>query len=248
MSLDDVRTRIEYVNGWSVAVIELGERMDVLSSCFLNGGLRDTATMVIIQVDPDYHSDPVKDARAVLEELKLPEDTVCFMTAAEVYRVFTVERVNHNGYDCLALVTAGLSNHVVAGDEITDWEERKKVSVQRHRMIAELHPPGTINIIGIVSEPMTDAAKVNSLIPITEAKSAAMHDLGYEETGTTSDAIAIVCPKEGKMQSYAGTGYGFGLSLAKAVRSAVRKALIKRYDFPVGMSEDKIRELRSRYE
>ncbi len=249
MSLDGIRTRIEYVDGWSVAVIEFDERMDVLSSCFLNGGLTDTSTMVIIQVDPEYFDDPVADAKKVLEALKLPSDTVCFMTAAEVYRVFTTEMVNHDGYDCLALVTAGLSNHVVAGEEILDWDKRKIISKERHRRIAELYPPaGTINIIGVVSEPMTDAAKVNAFIPITEAKSAAMHDLGYRETGTTSDAIAIVCPKKGKVQNYAGTGFGFGLSLAKAVRSAVRKSLIKRLDFPVDMSDDEIAELRRKYE
>ena len=247
VSLDGVRTRIEYVNGWSVAVIEFDERMDVLSSCFLNGGKAETSTIVIIQVDPDYHHDPVGDARKVLDELGLPDDTVCFMTAAEVYRVFTEERVNHNDYDCLALVTAGLSNQVVAGEEILDWDERKKLSAKRHKLIADLYPPGTINIIGVVSEPMTDAAKVNSFIAMTEAKSAAMHDLGYRETGTTSDAIAIVCPKEGNIQSYAGTGFGFGLSLAKAVRSAVRKALIKRHDFPVDMKEEEMEELRRRY-
>ena len=248
MSLDDIRTRIEYVDGWSVAVIELNQRMDVLSSCFLNGGLTDTSTIVIIQVDPDYFHDPVADAKKILDALSLPPDTVCFMTAAEVYRVFTIERVNHNGYDCLALVTAGLSNQVVAGEEILDWEERKKLSAKRHKLIADLYPPGTINIIGVVSEPMTDSAKVNSFIAMTEAKSAAMHDLGYRETGTTSDAIAIVCPKEGKIQTYAGTGFGFGLSLAKAVRSAVRKSLIKRHDFPIDMNDEGIAELRRRYE
>ena len=248
MSLDDIRTRIEYVDGWSVAVIELSERMDVLSSCFHNGGLTDTENIVIIQVHPDYCSDdPVKDAQKVLEKLGLPPDTVCFMTAAEVYQVFTVERVNHKGFDCLALVTAGLSNQVVAGEEITDWEERKKISVIRHNLIAELYPPGTINIIGVVSQPMTDPAKVNSFIAMTEAKSAAMHDLGYKETGTTSDAIAIVCPKNGEVQHYAGTGFGFGLSLAKAVRSAVRKSLIKRHDFPIDMNDEEIEELRRRY-
>ena len=249
MSLDGVKTRIEYVDGWSVAVIEFDERMDVLSSCFLNGGFAETSTMVIIQVDPEYFHDPVADAKKVLEELKLPSDTVCFMTAAEVYQVFTKERVNHNGYDCLALVTAGLSNQVVAGEEILDWDQRKILSKERHKRIAELYPPaGTINIIGVVSEPMTDSAKVNAFIPITEAKSAAMHDLGYKETGTTSDAIAIVCPKKGNVQNYAGTGFGFGLSLAKAVRSAVRKSLIKRLDFPVDMSEAEIAELRRKYE
>ena len=249
MSLDGVKTRIEYVDGWSVAVIEFDERMDVLSSCFLNGGFAETSTMVIIQVDPEYFHDPVADAKKVLEELKLPSDTVCFMTAAEVYQVFTKERVDHNGYDCLALVTAGLSNQVVAGEEILDWDKRKVLSKERHKKIAELYPPaGTINIIGVVSEPMTDSAKVNAFIPITEAKSAAMHDLGYRETGTTSDAIAIVCPKKGNVQSYAGTGFGFGLSLAKAVRSAVRKSLIKRLDFPVDMSDAEIAELRRKYE
>ena len=248
MSLDGVKTRIEYVDGWSVAVIEFDERMDVLSSCFLNGGFVETSTMAIIQVDPEYFHDPVADAKKVLEKLRLPSDTVCFMTAAEVYQVFTKERVNHNGYDCLALVTAGLSNQVVAGEEILDWDQRKILSKERHKRIAELYPPGTINIIGVVSEPMTDSAKVNAFIPITEAKSAAMHDLGYKETGTTSDAIAIVCPKKGNVQNYAGTGFGFGLSLAKAVRSAVRKSLIKRLDFPVDMSEAEIAELRRKYE
>lgn len=249
MSLDGIKTRIEYVDGWSVAVIEFDERMDVLSSCFLNGGFAETSTIVIIQVDPEYFHDPIADAKKVLETLKLPSDTVCFMTAAEVYQVFTKERVNHNGYDCLALVTAGLSNQVVAGEEILDWDQRKILSNERHKRVAELYPPaGTINIVGVVSEPMTDSAKVNAFIPITEAKSAAMHDLGYEETGTTSDAIAIVCPKKGNIQNYAGTGFGFGLSLAKAVRSAVRKSLIKRLDFPVDMSEAEIAELRRKYE
>ena len=249
MSLDGIKTRIEYVDGWSVAVIEFNERMDVLSSCFLNGGFAETSTIVIIQVDPEYFHDPIADAKKVLETLKLPSDTVCFMTAAEVYQVFTKERVNHNGYDCLALVTAGLSNQVVAGEEILDWDQRKILSNERHKRVAELYPPaGTINIVGVVSEPMTDSAKVNAFIPITEAKSAAMHDLGYEETGTTSDAIAIVCPKKGNIQNYAGTGFGFGLSLAKAVRSAVRKSLIKRLDFPVDMSEAEIAELRRKYE
>ena len=140
--------------------------------------------MVIIQVDPEYFHDPVADAKKVLEELKLPSDTVCFMTAAEVYQVFTKERVNHKGYDCLALVTAGLSNQVVAGEEILDWDQRKILSKERHKTIAELYPPaGTINIIGVVSEPMTDSAKVNAFIPITEAKSAAMQLCGLSGQG-----------------------------------------------------------------
>ena len=247
MSLDDIRTRIEYVDGWSVAVIELNQRMDILSSCFLNGGLTDTSTIVIIQVHPEYYNNPVEDAKAVLKELKLPSDTVCFMTAAEVYHVFTVERVNYNGYDCLALVTAGLSNQVVAGEEILDWEKRKILSKGRHDLIAELYPPaGTINIIGIVSEPMTDSAKVNSFIAMTEAKTAAMNDLGYKETGTTSDAIAIVTPI-GQDSNYAGTGSYVGIAMCRAVKAGVCKALIIRDDFPEDVDNDRRESIRAQF-
>ena len=247
MTLDDIRSRVEFIEGTSVAVIDLGERMECLSSCFLNGGSVTTEHIIIIQVRPDYSDDPIEGARHFLKVLGLPDDTVCFMTAAEVYRVFTVERTECYGFDGIAFVTAGLSNHIVAGEELTDWEERSKIARRKHENIAKLYPPGTINTICITSRPLTEAAKVNAFIPMVEAKSAAMHDLGFKETGTTSDAMAILCPMEGERESYAGTGYGFGLALAKAVRAAVRRSLILRYDFPEGISQEQEDELRRRY-
>lgn len=245
MILESVRTRFEETEGFPVAIIGFDERLDVLSSCLLNGGAAETSTMAIIQVPPGYDSEPVGDAKRILDTLELPDDTVCFMTAAEIRHVLTVVRDDRYGFDCMAIVTAGLSNQVVAGEEMTDWEDRMRISEERRSALTR--KAGTINIIGIVSRPLTDSAKVNSLISMTEAKTAALNDLGYKETGTTSDAIAIVCPKEGRTESYAGTGYGFGLSLARAVRSSVRKALIKRDDFPIDMEDGKKEDLRRRY-
>ena len=92
--------RIEYVNDYPVAIIVFDERVEILSSCVSNGGLRETDTIIIMQVDSTYnHDDPQVDIDHVIEQLDLPEDTVSFMTAAEVegmevgreYRAFPVE-------------------------------------------------------------------------------------------------------------------------------------------------------------
>ena len=150
----------------------------------------------------------------------------------------------YDGYQARAIATAGLSNQVVAGDILENYEERHRISMERRNRL--MHA-GTINIIGISEIPLTDAAKVNSIIAMTEAKTAAMNDLGFKETGTTSDAIAIVCSKEGERVNYAGTGFGVGIALARSVRDAVRRCLIKRGDFPYDMSDEESKELKRRY-
>ena len=237
--------RIEYVSDYPVAVIEFKEKVEILSSCVSNGGLRETDTVIIMQVGSRYDNEnPQTDIDKVIEILKLPEDTVAFMTAAEVDRVISDVSVSFEGNSARAIARAGLSNQVIAGDIITDYEERYRISEKRRQALKHA---GTINIIGISDVPFTDAAKVNAVIAMTEAKSAAMHDLGFRETGTTSDAIAVICPKNGERVNYAGTGFGIGIALARSVRDAVRKCLIKRGDFPYDMCEEDCDRLRRRY-
>lgn len=229
------------------AIIELGERMEIMSSCLLNGGMQITDTVAIFQVPFDYDcSDPIDDAKNNLSRLGLPADTACFMTAAEVDCVLSKRRCDHKGFGCLAVTTAGLGNHVIAGDELVDFENKRKLFGNRNGDRFKFRP-GTINTVGIVSRPLSDSAKINTLIAMVEAKSAAMGDLGFKETGTTSDSIALICPAEGERDVFSGTGYGFGLSLAKAVRAAVRESIIKRGNFPPDMSEKKKKELEAMY-
>jgi len=213
----------------ATAVVYLTERMEVLSSAPSNGGHTITDTLFIMQVPHNYICpDYLLDIARVKKMFDLPDDSVGFITAAEVKYVFSVAENEYGGMTTFAAATAGLSNHVVAGELLENWEERFRISQERYRMLIG----GTINIIGISPVPLNDVAKINILIPITEAKSAAMASLGYKETGTTSDAMAIVSPIGEPREEYAGTGVPLGISMARSVKKAVTENLVKRRDFP----------------
>lgn len=203
--------------------------MEVLSSAILNGGDVLSDAFMIMQVEKNYcGDDPAEDAAHVRDVLGLPRNTVCMMTAAEVCTVFNVAEGSCNGVSVSAVATAGLSNHVVAGDILDNYPERRLVSDARALRIA-----GTINI-GVVSpHPLTLEGKVNMMIPLVEAKSAAMADRGYRETGTTSDSMAVFSPIGDDRIGYTGTGSDIGVAAARAVRSAVGTALENRNEHPV---------------
>jgi len=243
---------LEYADGTPVQVLRFRNKMDVLSSAIYNGGRILTDCILIMQVPKDFMSDdPHHDVQEVVDILDLPKETVGLMTAAEVEYVFNVTHHQYEGHDAYAAVTAGLSNQITAGDVLVDWESRHKVSLGRSdRLYGERGPPrfhaGTINVVSILDTPLTLAGKANAIIASTEAKTAAMNLLGYSETGTTSDAIAIVSPI-GEDSNYAGTGSYLGIAMCRAVRDGVAKALIIRDDFPVGTDDGRKQQLRGRY-
>lgn len=211
----------------AVAVIKFHEKMEVLSSAVYNGGEGLTDCIFIMQVPKNFtHDDPSSYAYDACKGLSLPEDSVGFMTAAEVRYVFSCKTEEFEGMTSFAAVTAGLSNQVIAGDVLEDWERRSKLSRKRSNA---LHA-GTINIVGLSSVPLSQAGKINILIAMTEAKTAALASFGYEETGTTSDAIAIVSPVGEQRADYSGTGTPLGISMARAVKHGVKESLVKRGD------------------
>lgn len=182
-----------------------------------------------MQVGRDYDNpDPRSHAASVAAELGLSDRAVGMMTAAEVRTVFTVAEADYRGYNVTAIATAGLSNHVVAGEELRNYPERRLVSDSRAARLA-----GTINIAVVSPVPLTAEGKVNMMIPLVEAKSAALADRGYRETGTTSDSMAVLCPREGERHDYSGTGSDLGIAAARAVRAAVGGALEARGEHPV---------------
>ena len=223
-------TEVLVCEGLPVGVVRFRERMEVLSSAVLNGGDRTTTVLFIMQVPKDYNDmEPRSHADRVRASLGLPEDAVGMMTAAEVDYVFNLRSSEVDGVRMEAVATAGLSNHVVAGELLEDWEERHRVSLERARIMMV----GTINIAVISSVPLTMEGKVNLMIPLVEAKSAAMADHGFRETGTTSDSMAVVSPIGGDGIPYTGTGSAPGIAAARAVRSAVGHALGVRGEHPV---------------
>lgn len=227
------------VDGMPVGVAEFAEPMEVLSCAVMNGGVSTASCAFIMQVPKDYCcDDPDKDAIRVRDALGLPSDALGMMTAAEVDYVFNVRSCTFNGAEASVFATAGLSNHVVAGEEIRDYGGRSLVSLRRAREMRA----GTINIGVVSSVPMTMEGRVNLMIPLVEAKCAAMAEHGFRETGTTSDAMAVFSPIGSDPVSWTGTGSDIGIAAARAVSAAVGHALDVRNEHPIPIGLDGIME------
>ncbi len=220
-----------------MGVVRFTEKMESLSCAVLNGGVSRISAAFIMQVPKDYDcANPVYDAMHVRDSLGLPEDTLGMMTAAEVDYVFNLKECSYEGVESAAFATAGLSNHVIAGEELRDYPENSAVSKRR----AEEMRAGTINVGIVSSVPMTMEGKVNLFIPLVEAKSVAMAEHGFRETGTTSDAMAIISPEGADGISWTGTGSKIGIASARAVSAAVGYALDIRNEHPVPLTPGKI--------
>lgn len=222
-------SKIARIDGCNVGYVIFTERMEVMSSAILNGGDTEASAFFIMQVDKNYDdADPGSYAAKIRDALNLPADSVGMMTAAEVDHVFNVVDVEYGGHGVTAIATAGLSNHVVAGEELLDWDRRHMISMMRALRLC-----GTINIAVVSDVPLTSAAKVNMMAPLVEAKTVAMNRRGYNETGTTSDSMAVISPIGGPRIDYTGTGTDIGIAVARAVRKAVGRALETRNEHPV---------------
>ena len=225
------------MDGWPVGIVRFSERMESLSCAVLNGGSSEVSAAFIMQVPKDYCcDDPVKDAARVRDALGLPEDTLGMMTAAEVDYVFNLKECSYGGIEAVAFATAGLSNHVAAGMVLEDYEENAVVSQRRAREMKA----GTINICLVSPLPLTEEGKVNLFIPIVEAKSVSMAEHGFIETGTTSDAMAVISPKGENRVAWTGTGSDIGIASARAVSASVGYALDIRNEHPSPMTPEKI--------
>jgi adenosylcobinamide hydrolase len=80
---------------------------------------------------------------------------------------------------------------------------------------------GTINLVVLVPERLSDAALVNAVATVTEAKAQALWDRGVAATGTATDAVVIACPEEGRSHDFGGPRSVWGSRIARAVHTAV---------------------------
>ncbi|MFC7382751.1 adenosylcobinamide amidohydrolase [Sphaerisporangium rhizosphaerae] len=81
--------------------------------------------------------------------------------------------------------------------------------------------PGTINIIVAVPVAMSDAALVNAVMTVTEAKAQALAEAGYACTGTASDAVCVAVRAEGPEEPFGGPRSTWGARVARAVHRCV---------------------------
>lgn len=84
---------------------------------------------------------------------------------------------------------------------------------------------GTINAVCFAPVRLSEAALVNAVATVAEAKAQALLEAGVEGTGTCTDAAAVLCPPEGPQETYGGPRSGVGAALARAVHASVRAAI-----------------------
>lgn len=215
---------------WEGLRIELlPERIEVLApmplrmlSNAVNGGGFASANRIVNWKVPLHYagSDPGSDTVKQLAAWNLDsEATIALLTAAKLTHV-SLQEESGNQFSLVCCATAGTSNAASAGSP---------------RETFPSYMPGTINIIVLVDGRMTDAAMVNAIITITEAKSAALRDLGIRDactglvaTSTTTDAVVLgVNSRSSRYTSvhrYAGAATEIGNAIGRLVYESVYEA------------------------
>jgi adenosylcobinamide amidohydrolase len=184
-----------------VLVWRLAAPARVLSSAPHGGGLGLRSWVLNAQVPIGYaRLDPSDHIAEIAATLGLTAGGVGLLTGADVRRY---ELADDDGVRVAATVGLGQPEWAAA-------PERAVTSTV-----------GTINVLTWVPEPMADAALVNLIATITEAKVQALLDAGVAGTGTATDAIVVACPPGVPGEPFGGPRSRWGARVARAVHAAV---------------------------
>ncbi|GAA4044147.1 adenosylcobinamide amidohydrolase [Nonomuraea soli] len=183
---------------------ELEPGWRAISSAMVGGGIGPVSWVLNAQVVAGYsRMDPVDH----LLSLAPGGPGVGMMTAAYVSRYVAVD-----DEDVSVVATVGL--------RVPTWAAAPAGTAD-----PELRPTrvGTINIVAFLPVAMSDAALVNTVMTVTEAKCQALAEVGYPGTGTASDAVCVAVRAEGEQELFGGPRSVWGARLARAVHRAVRQ-------------------------
>jgi adenosylcobinamide amidohydrolase len=177
-----------------------GYRM--ISSGVVGGGIGPREWVLNAQVPSDYvRMDPVQHLAELAGQLGLTGPGVGMLTTATV-----TDLVTRSDEGAHVTATSGL--------RVPTW-----AAVPAGTDDPDLGP-GTINIIASVPVPLTDAALVNAVMTLTEAKTQAVLDAGFPGTGTATDSVCVAVPL-GEGEAFAGPRSTWGARLARATYEAV---------------------------
>lgn len=191
---------------------EFGPGWRMISSAMLGGGIGPREWVLNAQVVAGYaRMDPVEHLASLGASLAPGGDGVGMMTAASVDR-------------CVRAVDGGVDAYATVGLRVPTW-----AAAPEGRADPELAPlravpaVGTVNILVVAPVAMTDAALVNTVMTVTEAKSQALLEAGYAGTGTASDAVCVAVRAGGPAELFGGPRSEWGARMARAVHAAVRQ-------------------------
>jgi adenosylcobinamide hydrolase len=89
----------------------------------------------------------------------------------------------------------------------------------------DLPSVGTINAVCLLPVRLADAALVNAVATVAEAKAQALGEAGVPGTGTVTDAVVLLCPPDGPAEPYGGPRSVIGSALARTVHRAVHAGI-----------------------
>ena len=204
-----VRSRQEGGRSFPVLVWRAARPLRMVASAPHGGGLGVRRWIVNAQVPASYgRRDPDHHLARLGVSLGLPGRGVGMLTAADVRRVScTVD----GGVEVSATVGLGHPTWASAPDAV------RPVSLV-----------GTVNVVVVLPERLSDAALVNAVATATEAKAQALWESGIPGTGTATDAVCIACPDDGPAHAFGGPRSVWGARLARAVHGAVLGGLADR--------------------
>ena len=180
-----------------------------ISSAVVGGGLGPASWAINLTVDADYaRHDPVQHLEEIVERLGLAGRGVAIMTAVAVGS-FTSTRCG------------GVAVETTVGVRRPMW------AANPDRLPSNPASPGTINVVARLPNRLTDAAMVNAVATITEAKAQALFDHDIPGTGTASDAVCVLCPAAGDADPFGGPRSTWGGRLAQATYDAIAAGILR---------------------
>ncbi|MBC7171727.1 MAG: adenosylcobinamide amidohydrolase [Polyangiaceae bacterium] len=210
--------RIEEQPGFVVA--ELEALHEVCGWAIVGGGLR-TASRVVFHGVRNEDLPPEVDAVGLLRSRMIEAslgDAVGMMTSRTPLVSHRAD-AERDGVVATAIVTAGMSNALRIGD-------RAGATV----------PAGTINVLCRVSVALTEAAMLEALSLVVEARTSAVIDHAITSvqsgaiasgTGTDCVTVAAAMPGDQGRHSYAGKHTAIGEVIGRATLEATREALAR---------------------
>lgn len=208
-----------FVQNKDYLTLTLPTPWQALSSAVLNGGLTQTRALLNLRVDAKARAPfppAAQSLRQKAQNLALPADCIGMMTAASMNSL-GYHHAQRDGLSVEVYCTSGIANLRRPGDRADECPKA-----------------GTINLWLLVHQALTQAALVEALIQLTEAKTTAIRDLGLisplsllPASGTGTDSHAVLCPIAPQPQAYCGKHTLLGELIGTAVLDACTQSLNK---------------------
>ena len=220
----------------------------VLSTCTVNGGLRDDLHFLLnhqscegkdhLERQKQLHDIGLEGYHLqVCGETGIPPSEVAMMGTAANMNYASVVSVRDQDLKVVAVVTAGVQGNATCAGDPAAWRETsngwEKVLPPPEHEASALPVAGTINTMLLINHPLTEAALVRTTVTMTEAKSAALTRLSVGSrysadcaTGTGTDQFCIAAQNTGGTPlGSASTHVKLGELIGVAVRDATLEAL-----------------------